>query len=260
MERVWVCALALVMACGGTKDQSTGGAAEGAGEQPAAGAAPAGQATASTGGGTIEGTIKFAGTPPRNTPIDMSEEPSCKERYSTPPADEAVVVRNGNLANVFVYVKSGLPQGQKFEAPKDPVVIDQEGCIYKPRVVGAMVNQPIQIKNSDAVLHNIKAVPKKNRGFNISQPQKGMETVRTFPIEETPVPIECNVHGWMHGDVFVLSHPFFAVSNDGGSFSIKGLPAGTYTLEAWHEKLGTKTATVTVAGDGTVKSDFSFGA
>ena len=109
------------------------------------------------------------------------------------------------------------------------------------------------------MLHNIKAVPQKNRGFNISQPQQGMATDRAFTTEEMPVPIECNVHGWMHGKVFVMTHPFFAVSDESGSFKISGLPAGTYTLEAWHEKLGTKTATVTVNDKGEATAAFSFG-
>jgi hypothetical protein len=171
-----------------------------------------------------------------------------------------VLVHNGSLQNVFVYVKSGLPADQTFPTSTQEVVLDQHGCLYQPRIIGVMVNQSIKIRNSDPVLHNIKAVPKINRGFNISQPQKGMETDRSFSAEELPVPIECNVHGWMHGRIFVLKHPFFAVSDENGSFKITGLPAGTYTVEAWHEKLGTKTATVTVTQNGEATASFSFGA
>jgi len=263
MKRLMLGAAALVLACGGPKDQSTGGAtskqekdAQSVAQAPAGGG---GTGAATTGGGSIEGTVKFTGAAPVNPTIDMSEEAACKSKYSSAPKDPVVVVNNGNLENVFVYVKSGLPAGKTYEPAKEPVVLDQEGCLYKPRILGVMVNQPIDIKNSDPVLHNIKAVPKRNRGFNISQPQKGMETTRTFAMEETPVPIQCNVHGWMHGEIFVLSHPFFAVTDNNGSFKIKGLPAGTYTVEAVHEKLGTKTGTATVAENGTATVSFTFG-
>ena len=213
---------------------------------------------AAQGGGAVSGTVKFSGAVPPNPKIDMTEEPTCKTK--TPNAvDPVVVVNKGGLANVFVYVKSGLPAGGKYAAPTTPAVLDQTGCLYRPRVLGVMANQPIEIRNSDAVLHNIKAVPKKNRGFNISQPSAGMKTTRTFPVPEAALPLECNVHGWMHAKVFVMDNPFFAVSGEDGSFSIKGLPPGTYTLEAWHEKYGTKTATVTVAATGSATASFSFG-
>jgi plastocyanin len=243
-----------VFACGGgSKDE----AAPAAGDQ---GAAPAAGGTAPAGGGSIAGTVKFTGTAPANPAIDMSEEPACKSKYTGTPTDPQVVVSDGKLANVFVYVKSGLPAGQKYPVPAEPAVIDQEGCLYHPRSFGVMAGQKLEIKNSDPVLHNIKAVPTKNRGFNISQPKEGMTTTRTFATEEVMVPIECNVHGWMHANVGVLNHPFFATSKPDGTFEIKGLPAGTYEIEARHEKLGTRTATVTVPATGAATNDFTFGA
>jgi hypothetical protein len=121
-----------------------------------------------------------------------------------------------------------------------------------------MVGQQLEIQNSDPLLHNIKAVPTKNRGFNISQPTEGMKTTRTFNTPEVMVPLQCNVHGWMNAYAGVMSHPYFAVSGRDGAFEIKGLPAGTYELEAWHEKLGTKTMQVTVGENESKTADFAF--
>src|SRR6266540_2642992 len=210
-------------------------------------------------GATISGKVKFTGARPTNPKIDMSEEAACKAKYATPPTEEKVVVNaNGTLANVFVYVKTGLPAGATYPAPTTPVVLDQNGCRYHPHVLGIMVGQNLEIQNSDPVLHNIKAKPVKNRPFNVSQPSAGMKTMRTFSAAEVMVPLECNVHGWMNAFLGVLPHPFFAVTGADGSFSLKGLPPGTYTLEAWHEKYGTQTATVTVTGTGTKAAAFTF--
>ena len=210
-------------------------------------------------GATITGKVKFTGTKPAMPKIDMSEEPKCKAKYTAaPPTEETVVVNpNGTLANVFVYVKSGLPASYKAPAPSGPVTLDQDGCRYHPHVFGIMVGQNLQIKNSDGILHNIKAKGTKNRPFNISQPTT-MTSTRTFSALEVMVPLECNVHGWMHAWLGVLPHTFYGVSGADGGFSITGLPAGTYTVEAWHEKYGTQTASVTVSGSETKTADFSF--
>ncbi len=212
-------------------------------------------------GATVTGRVKFTGTKPANPRIDMSEEPQCKAKYPTPPTGETVVVNaNGTLANVFVYVKSGLPATAKSPTPATPVVIDQDGCRYHPHVFGLQVGQTLEIRNSDPLLHNIKTKAIKNRPFNISQPTAGMKTTRTFTAPEVMVSLECNVHGWMKAYVGVLPHPLFAVTGTDGSFTIKGLPPGTYTVEAWHEKYGTQTATVTVAGAEAKTADFTFAA
>ena len=213
------------------------------------------------GGGTISGKVKFTGAKPVMRKIDMSEEPKCKAKYTAaPPTDESVVVNaNGTLADVFVYVKSGLPASYKAPAPAGPVTLDQDGCRYHPHVLGILVGQALSIKNSDGILHNIKAKGTKNRPFNISQPSV-MSSDRTFTAPEVMVPLECNVHGWMHAWLAVLPHPFFSVTGTDGGFTIKGLPPGTYTVEAWQEKYGTQTATVTVAGSETKTADFSFAA
>lgn len=219
------------------------------------------RAAVSAAGGTITGKVKFTGTAPRNRAIDMSEEAACKSKYTTPPTEENVVAGPANaLSNVFVYVSAGVPAGQKFTAPATPVVLDQDGCRYRPHVFGIMVGQTLEIRNSDPVLHNIKAVAKKNRPFNVSQPNAGMKMNRTFAQPEVMVNLECNVHGWMKAYAGVRPDPFFAVSGPDGSFTIKDLPPGTYTIEAWHEKFGTQTATVTIAGTETKTANITFAA
>ena len=220
----------------------------------------AGSARHAADGATITGKVKFTGKAPAMAKIDMGEEPKCKAKYQTPPTDESVLVSpTGALANAFVYVKAGLPAAYKAPAPAGAVTLDQDGCRYHPHVFGILVGQTLAIKNSDGILHNIKAKGVKNRPFNISQPAV-MTSERTFTTPEVVVPLECNVHGWMHAWLAVLPHPFFAVSGPDGSFAIKGLPPGTYTIEAWHEKYGTQTATVTVTGSESKTADFTYAA
>jgi plastocyanin len=243
-------ALTLLIACG-KREQAYSGET---GARPAA-AAP----SPVLGGATVTGAVKFVGKPPVNAPIDMSEEPKCRSDYTTTPREQIVVVNaNGSLSDVFVYVKTGLPPDAKYPAPTTPVVIDQKGCMYHPRVFGIMVGQPLKIENSDPLLHNIKAMGKTNRPFNISQPAAGMTADRTFSAPEVMLPFECNVHGWMHAFAGVLPHPFFSTTAADGRFTIKNLPPGTYTIEAWHEKYGAQTATVTVQGTETKTVDFTF--
>ena len=245
-------ALAAVACGGGDKAGDTASATAGT----AAAATPG--AAGPTGDATVSGIVHLAGDVPKNPAIDMSEEPACRSKHATAPLDSQYVSSNGGLGNVFVYVKAGLPAGATYAPPAEAVVIEQDGCEYRPRVFGVQAGQKIEIVNDDPVLHNIKAVPTKNRGFNISQPTAGMRTTRTFTTGEVMVPLQCNVHGWMNAHVGVLSHPFFATTTSDGTFSIKNLPPGTYTIEAWHEKLGTQTTTVTVGAGETKTADFNF--
>ena len=246
----------VTIACGGG-DKANDTAAAAAGGDAAAPAA--GGTSGPTGDATVNGTIKFAGELPKNPAIDMAEEPACRSKHATAPVDSQYVSTGGGLGNVFVYVKSGLPADAKYAPPAEPVVIEQDGCEYRPRVFGLLVGQKLDIVNDDPVLHNIKAVPSKNRGFNISQPTAGMRTSRTFATEEVMVPLECNVHGWMNAYIGVMGHPFFATTKPDGSFSLKNLPPGTYTIEAWHEKLGTQTTSVTVGAGETKTAEMTFG-
>lgn len=251
MQRILAGLTAVIvgLACGGGDGGGGGGETGGT----AAAAAPLGTAS-------ISGMVMFTGTAPQNPAIDMAEEAACREKHPQAPLDPQVVVTDGHLGNVYVRVTSGLPAGAAFPMPAAPAVIDQDGCLYEPRVVGVMVGQNLEIRNSDPVLHNIKAVPTQNRPFNISQPQAGMTTNRSFSTPEVMVPLECNVHGWMNAFVGVTEHPYFAVSGADGAFTITGLPAGTYQLEAWHERFGTRTASVTVADGGTATVEFTYSA
>ncbi len=252
---VWLGVLLCTGACGKGEKTAPGG---GGGAATSAGT-PAAAPSAAVGGATITGEVKFVGAPPANPTIDMTEEPKCKADYSTPPREQIVVVNpNGTLADVFVYVKAGLPPGTQYPVPATPVVIDQKGCMYHPRVFGIMVGQQLEIRNSDPLLHNIKALGKANRPFNMSQPAAGMTTNRSFTAPEIMVPFQCNVHGWMHAYAGVLPHPFFSATGTEGTFTIKGLPPGTYTIEAWHDKYGAQQATVTVQGNETKTVDFTY--
>lgn len=261
MRRAMLCILVLSAACskGGGDKSAASGDAQAGGAAATGGASPAASAGGGpTGDGVVTGTVHFAGTPPANPTVDMSEEAACKAKYTSNPVDSQYVVNNGGLGNAFVYVKSGLPAGATYAAPSTPAVIDQKGCEYHPRVFGMQVGQKLEIKNDDPVLHNIKAVPHVNRGFNISQPTAGMTTTRTFDKPEVMVPFQCNVHGWMQAHAGVVSHPFYAVSTPDGKYTIKGLPPGTYTIEAWHEKLGPQTTTVTVGKGESKTADFNY--
>jgi plastocyanin len=209
--------------------------------------------------GEVSGKAAFTGTAPAASPIDMNADPFCAGAHSEPVMTEEVVANsNGTLKNVFVYVKEGLPAGQTFPAPATPATLDQKGCHYTPHVFGLQVNQPLEIINSDSTLHNVHGMPKETKEFNLGMPIQGMKLKRTFEKPEVMVKFKCDVHPWMSAYAGVLNHPFFAVTGDDGSFKIADLPAGTYTVEAWHEKYGTQTASVTVAEGTPATADFTF--
>ena len=211
---------------------------------------------------SISGKVSFEGAPPKVKKINTDADPKCAEMHADSPltTEEVVVNPNGTLRNVFIYVKSGL-EGKTYEPPKTPVVIDQAGCHYTPHVFGMMAKQPLEIINSDDTLHNIHAMPgagSGNKEFNVGEPNKGMKVTRTFAHPEVMVHFKCDVHPWMSAYVGVLDHPFYAVTGDDGTFTIKGLPAGDYVIEAWQEKYGTQTQNVKV-GEGEAKTaDFTF--
>jgi plastocyanin len=207
---------------------------------------------------TVKGVVKFKGTPPEPRAISFGAEKQCGEMHADkPPVYEDVVVgKDGALKWAFVCVKEGVTG--EFAPPSAPVVIDQSGCIFLPHVVGVMVGQPVEFRNSDPVLHNVRAESKLGQSFNIAQPLQGMSTKRKFKTPETGVPLRCDVHFWMAAYVHVVPHPFFATTGADGAFEIKNLPAGNYTLEAWHEKFGTQTKPLAVKAGETAAVEFSF--
>jgi len=208
--------------------------------------------------GTITGTAVYTGTVPNLKPLSVSAEPVCAKRHATVP-NEALVLGAGNsMANVVVKVVSGLPAGKTWPAPTQPVTMDQVGCQYVPHVMGIMVGQPFKVLNSDGILHNVHALPKLNRPFNMAMPPTRKDATETFTKEEGMFVIKCDVHPWMQSYIGVFSHPFFAVTSADGKFTIANLPAGTYEIEAWHEKLGTQKSTVTVGASDTKTQSFKF--
>lgn len=207
---------------------------------------------------SVTGTVTYAGKVPVLKPIAMDGDPVCAKKHTTPVQNEMLVLGTGNtMGNIMVSVTKGLPAGKTFAAPKTAAVIDQKGCQYAPHVLAVMVNQPVKLRNSDGLLHNVHALPKVNKEFNMAMPANRLEADETFTKEEGVFQMKCDVHPWMQAFIRVYSHPYYAVTKADGKFEIKGLDPGTYTIEAWHERLGVQTATVTVA-KGAAPVNFTF--
>lgn len=243
-----------VAACGGSSETSNTSATPSA---PAG--APAGQKVDTANAGTVTGTIALDGAAPKNEAIKMNADPVCLREAKGPQSQETYLVGSDgkSLGNVFVYVKDGLGD-YAYDMPTESAKIDQKECRYHPHVFGMRVGQPLEILNSDPTLHNIHAMPKNNQEFNNGQPIQGMKMTHTFTAKEIMVPFKCDVHGWMNAYVGVLDHPYYAVTKDDGKFELKDLPAGTYTIEAWHEKLGAQTQSVTIAAKESKDVTFTF--
>ena len=217
-------------------------------------------AAATANAGSVTGTVTYDGKVPTLKALAMDADPACKAKHSAPvPSEMLVLGKTGNtMGNILVRVTSGLPAGKTYPPPKDPVVMDQNGCIYKPHVFAIQQGQTLKALNNDGVLHNVHALPKVNSQFNMAMPPNRKEAEHKFDKKEDPFPIKCDVHPWMTAYTVVTDNPFFAVTKEDGKFEIKDLPAGNYEIEAWHEKLGKKTEKVTV-GDADAKTlDFKF--
>jgi hypothetical protein len=258
---------ALLTGCGGKDDDEdqpksarAGTSKEGAASSaaPAASAASAsGPAAGATGAASITGKIVFEGAVPPPEKYKMSADVFCAKAHPGDVAKQDLEIGpDKGIADVFVYVKSGI--SGTYPPPATAATIDQKGCRYAPHVFGVVAGQSIDILNSDPTLHNIHSLPEKNEPFNLAMPVQGMKYTKKFDKPEVMVRIKCDVHGWMSAYCGVLSHPFFAVTAADGTYTIKNLPAGTYTIEAWHEKLGTQTQQVTVGATDSKPAAFTF--
>ena len=218
-------------------------------------AAQVDQATA----GTISGRVLFNGDAPPMPEIDMSSNPQCERQHHAPQKAETVVVNtNKTLRNVFVWIKDGLPRA-RWTPPAEAAKLDQKGCVYEPHVLGIMEGQQLEILNDDPVNHNVHAESQVNAAWNESQPPRAEHKFKRFGSAEVLFPVTCSVHPWMRSYIGVSPHPFFAVTGEDGSFTLKGVPPGTYTVEAVHEKYGRKEGKLTLAPNGSATLDFAYG-
>ena len=205
----------------------------------------------------VSGRITIEGPVPENPPLKISGDPACMRQHPDGLRQETFVSENGGLGNVFVYVKDGLG-GYYFDTPAETVTLDQKGCRYLPHVFGVQVGQNVVFLNSDPMLHTVHAVGNTNPEFNFSQPIQTQKDTKFFAKPEVMVRVKCDIHPWMSAYVGVLEHPYFAVTPAQGNFELKGVPAGTYTIEAWHEKLGTQTQQLTLGDNDRKSLTFTF--
>ena len=210
--------------------------------------------------GDVEGKIIFDGKAPKMKPLRMDADPVCVANNDIQPRKEWLVLdENNGVKNVLVFIKESKSGSfaDNYDSPKEAAVIDQKGCVYVPHVLGVMVGQQLDILNSDGTLHNIHALPKVNKEFNKAMPRSKKQMSVTFDKVEAPFKVKCDVHPWMGAFVGVFEHPYFAVTDDSGSYTISGLAPGKYVVEAWHEKLGSQTADLTVDDSGATQN-FTF--
>ena len=245
--------LALIGCGGGTKKEETAKAPETAAPAGGGGATPD-----EAGGATVTGKVAYDGAKPTVRNIDMSANPACARAHASSPqkSEELVVNDNNTVRWAFVWVKSGLPDKQ-WQTPTTPKTLDQHTCVYQPHMIAIMSGQMIEVKNSDPTNHNIHPMPKVNQEWNESQAPGTEPRMKTFARQETMIPVKCQVHPWMKSYINVVSHPFFAVTGEDGSFTIKGLPPGTYTIEVLHEKLPAQEQQITVGAKESKTVDFT---
>lgn len=208
--------------------------------------------------GSVAGKVIFADGPQKRRKIKMAADPVCASKHTADVFSEALLVGADNgMQNVFVYVSKGL-EGKSFDVPAEAAILDQKGCLYSPRVLGVMAGQKIKILNNDGTLHNIHPKPKINTEFNLAMPKFMKVKEVSLDKPEVMIPVKCDVHPWMSGHIGVLTHPFHGVTSEAGTYNLGDLPAGTYTVTAWHEIFGSKSQEVTVTDGGAASADYSF--
>lgn len=240
---VAACSLFVFAACGGKEA-----------ERPRRPATPLDLTTV----GSIEAEVIFEGTVPQPDTISMRASPACAQLHDSPVVDPAIRVIDGHLVNVLVYIKEGLGE-RVFETPTAPAVFDQKGCIYEPRVLGAMVGQPVEFRNSDPEAHNVRGRPRVLDSWNFMMSRQGSSRTLVFDKAEVGVAIGCDIHPWMQAYLSVFEHPYFAVTGASGKVALPNVPPGDYVVAAWHEKLGVREQKVTLAPRGTQSVQFRFG-
>jgi plastocyanin len=220
---------------------------------------PAAQPVNPATAGAIIGTVKLEGPAPKRQIINMKEDPACAAAHPQGVLDDQIIAdASGDLANVIVYVKEGLGN-RVFPAPQKALTIDQRGCVYVPHVAALMVGQTLQVLNSDPTVHNVHAEAQKNPESNTVQLAGGAPIEMKFDHAEVGIQLRCDVHPWMKCYLGVFWNPYFQVTGPNGSFELKDLPPGTYTIEAWHEKYGTVSQQVTLGRKETKTVEFAFG-
>jgi plastocyanin len=209
-------------------------------------------------GNSVAGVVKFKGTAAKPTRIDMSADPYCAKAHASSAAttEDVLADANGGLENVVVFVSGGL-EAATFPVPDEPVVMEQKGCQYNPHVLAMRAGQKLKVVNSDGTSHNIHPMPNNNREWNVSQPP-GAPVEQVFAREEIAISVKCNIHPWMRSYIAVVKNPYFAVTDKNGAFELKDLPPGNYTVQAWHEKLGSRTKQITVGGGPAQPIEFDF--
>ena len=193
----------------------------------------------------VSGVIKLDGPQPKRPPLPLTPESRKLYEGQPYPRDEVELVSaKGEIKNVFVYIQKGLPAGKSYPAPKKPALLDQQRSMFRPRIQGLFVGQDFAMRNSDPIIHNVRSLSQENRPFNIAHPAGTPDRLKRFSDKEGPIELRCDFHRWMRAFVFVMEHPFFAVTDSQGQFTIKNLPPGEYTLASWHESFGENKQTI----------------